>query len=362
MTGRRIRVPRKEGTPAGEAVIRFEVSVPSELDTAVLNVGAGHEVIQPMVTGPVAMAKVADRTVRLVYEDGAMPLVYAFDPLGNRLRRERISRESDGVYLVFGGGVETCLIVGVQEEISHTFEARVNLDPGEATTLAYKPEVPRYTRFDQTPLVNHADVSSLDVNELAVHWRQEKKGSHFEQVLSVALPENVAVQPDWEVYAHHGRGKTRLNGTSVKDNWRAAYLCRSNGHREAQQVSGSLLLSVFGRIKRVTLQREDLEELCCVEMPGRTHLDLDLDKNRLSYMVLGGHVVQLAAYDAQGRRLKQDPAWQIQAGMKSVYFWGVPDRVILDVSTQTRVATLDFELTEPLTLPSQPLYTTSLKR
>ncbi len=125
-------------------------------------------------------------------------------------------------------------------------------------------------------------------------------------------------------------------------------------------MSGSVLLNVFGQIERVTLRQQDLDNMCCLKMPGNTYLDLTLDKNRLSYMVLGGDVVQLAAYDDQGRRLMQDPAWRFQAGMKSVYFWGVPDKVVLDISTQTQVSRLDFKVTEPLEPITQPQYTTSL--
>lgn len=360
MVGRRIRVPVPDGTLAGEAMIQFDVTVPSDLDVAVLDVSAGHEVINDMVTGSVAMAKVADHTVRLSYKGLFMPSVYAFDRLGNKLRRERITREPDGVYLVFGGGVQTCLVVGVKEEISHTFEARVNLNPGQAVVLSYVPEVPQYTRFDQTPLINYAEMVSLDANDLTVDWHQEKQPSHFKQRLSVALPENVAVQPAWEVFAHHRENKVRLNGASMVDNQQASFLCRDMGSRRTDQMSGSVLLDVFGQIERVTLRQQDLDNMCCIKMPGNTYLDLTLDKNTLSYMVLGGDVVQLAAYDDQGRRLMQDPAWRFQQGMKSVYFWGVPDKVVLDISTQTKVSRLDFKVTEPLEPTSRPQYTTSL--
>jgi hypothetical protein len=360
MVGRRIRVPLQIRTQGHEALIQFDVRVPSELDAAVLDVSTGHEVVDDMATGSVAMAKVGDRTVRLVYRDMSLPFVYAFDRLGNTLRRERISREPDGVSLVFDGGVDTCLVVAVQEETAHTFEARINLNPGQPATLSYEPESPRYTRYDQTPLVNYAKVSTLDVDDLAVHWHQEEQPSHFAQVLSLTLPENIAVQPDWEVYAHRRDNKVRLNGASVVGNQHAAYLCHYRGPRKADQMSGSVSLSVFGQIERVTFRSEDLESMCCAKMPGATYLDLHLDKNRLSYMVLGGDVVQLAAYDDQGRRLKQDPTWRFEQGMKSVYFWGVPDKVVLDISTQTEVTKLDFKVTEPLKQASLPLYTTSL--
>ncbi|NQV35227.1 MAG: hypothetical protein HQ515_21210, partial [Phycisphaeraceae bacterium] len=193
-----------------------------------------------------------------------------------------------------------------------------------------------------------------------VHWHQEEQQSHFKQRLSVALPENVAVQPDWEVYAHHRESRVRLNGASMVDNQQATFLCRDIGSRRTDQMSGSVLLNVFGQIERVTLRQQDLDNMCCLKMPGNTYLDLTLDKNRLSYMVLGGDVVQLAAYDDQGRRLMQDPAWRFQAGMKSVYFWGVPDKVVLDISTQTQVSRLNFKVTEPLEPITRPQYTTSL--
>jgi hypothetical protein len=200
----------------------------------------------------------------------------------------------------------------------------------------------------------------LDVNDLAVHWQQERQQSHFKQVLSVALPENVAVQSNWEVYAHRWDRKVRLTGASVADNQRVAYECRCAGPKAVDQVSGSVQLNLFAKIERVTLSLEELTRMCCVEMPSGKYLDVSLDKNRLSYMVLGGDVVQLAAYDVQGRRLKQDPAWRFRQGMTEVHFWGVPDQVILDISTQTKMAQLDFSVTEPSPKERQPLYTTSL--
>jgi len=260
--------------------------------------------------------------------------------------------------MVFAGYVETCLVVGVQRLIDHTFMARVTLNPGQPVALSYEPEVPRYTRFDQMPLINYASVSSLDVNGLAVHWHQEKLQSRFKQILSVELPENVAVQPSWEVYAHEKDNRVRLNGSSVVDNQGVAY--RYNGYKQVDRMSGSVWLNVCGQIERVTLSQQDLAHVCCVAAARGKYLDLHLDKNKLSYMVLGGDVVQLAAFDAQGRRLKQDPAWRFQQGVKSVYFWGLPDKVVLDVSTQTRVARLDFNMTKPLDR-ERPLYTTSVK-
>jgi hypothetical protein len=152
----------------------------------------------------------------------------------------------------------------------------------------------------------------------------------------------------------------RVNGASVVDNQQVTFLCRDPGPRQADQMSGSVRLNVFGQIDRVTFQEQDPNGICCMKMPGDTTLDLTLDKNKLSYMVLRGDVVQLAAYDDQGRRLMQDPAWRFQQGMKSVYFWGVPDKVVLDISTQTKVAKLDFTVTEPLEPTLQPQYSTSL--
>ncbi|MCP4456078.1 MAG: hypothetical protein GY809_31870 [Planctomycetes bacterium] len=362
MVGRRIRVPLQHRTQGHEALIQFDVRVPSELDSAVLDVSTGHEVVDDMATGSVAIAKVGDQTVRLVYRDMSLPFVYAFDRLGNTLRRNRISRESDGVYLIFDGVVETCLIVGVQAETSHVFEARINLNPGQPVELSYEPESPPYTRFERAPLVNYAKESSLDVHDLAVQWHQEGQSNHFTQVLSLALPENIAVRPNWEVYAHRRDSRMRLNGASVVGSQHAAYLCHYRRARKADQVSGSVSLSVFGQIERVTFRSEDLDRMCCVQMPGATYLDLHLDKNRLSYTVLGGDVVQLAAYDDQGRRLKEDPAWRFRQGMKQVHFWGVPDKVVLDISTQTEVTKLDFKVTEPLKQVSLPLYTILLPK
>ncbi len=362
MVGQRIRVPVPKGAQASEAVIQFDVSVPCHLDAAVLDVSPGVAVNRDMVTGSVTMAKVADQAVRLTYNKMSMPVVYAFDRLGNRLRRDRISREKDGVYLYFGGQVETCLVVSVLDRVNKTFETCVTLDPGDAKTLSYEPEVPKYTRFDQTPLVNYATVSSLDVNDLVVHWQQERQQSHFSQVLSVDLPENVAVQSNWEVYAHRWDRKVRLTGASVPDNQRVAYECRLGGSRTVDQLSGSVQLYVSSKIERVTLSLEELSHMCCVEMPSGKYLDVSLDKNRLSYMVLGGDVLQVAAYDAQGRRLKQDPAWRFRQDMKEVYFWGVPAQVVLDVSTQAKMARLDFSVTEPSPTERQPRYTTSLPR
>ncbi len=359
MVGQRIRVPVPKGAKASEAMIQFEVSVPCHLDAAALDVSAGVPVIHDMMTGSVTLAKVADQAVRLTYSEMSMPLVYGFDRLGNRLRRERISREKNGVYLRFGGQVETCLVVSVLDTVTQRFESCVTLDPGEAKTLSYEPEVPKYTRFDQTPLVNYAPLASLDVNDLAVHWQQERQRSHFKQVLSVALPENVAVQSNWEVYAHRWDRKVRLTGASVPANQRVAYECRYAGPKAVDQLSGSVQLNLFAKIERVTLSLKELSRMCCVQMPSGKYLDVSIDKNRLSYMVLGGEVVQVAAYDAQGRRLKQDPAWRFCQGMKEVYFWGVPAEVVLDISTETKMARLDFSITDPSPKERQPQYTTS---
>jgi hypothetical protein len=74
-------------------------------------------------------------------------------------------------------------------------------------------------------------------------------------------------------------------------------------------MSGSVLLNVFGQIDRVTFRAQALNGICC---------------------------------------------------MKSVYFWGVPDKVVVDISTQTKVTKLDFKVTEPLEPTLQPQYSTSL--
>jgi hypothetical protein len=358
MVGQRIRVPVAKGTSAEEAVIRFEVSVPGDLDAMVLDVGAGHEVTGEMGTGTVAMTRVSDQAVRVAYREMSVPAVYAFDRLGNVLRRERISREPDGVHMVFGGSVETCLVVGVRHMIDHAFVTRVTLNPGQAVALSYEPEVPRYTRFDPMPLVQYEPLLSLDVNDLTVQWRQERRQNYFRQILSVDFPANVAVQSNWEVYAHQNDHKVRLNGSSVVDNQRVVYRC--HGAKAVDQMSGSLWFNMYGQIKRVNLSQQDLVDMCCVAMPRGKYLDVHLDKNKLSYRVLGGEVIQLAAFDAQGRRLRQDPTWRTEQGMKSLYFWGVPANVVLDISTQTKAARLDFNLTEPL-CESGPLYTTSVR-
>ena len=226
----------------------------------------------------------------------------------------------------------------------------VDLNRGLPCSLSGEPEVPERARYDDRALADLRPCQAGDLEMLAVRWTQEQDRDRCRQVLSVALPDAFAVYPTWTVYAHvdDRDRKERLWGSSGVRGRELTFQGTRTAPDPVTHLSGRIEIKALAAVRRLTVEADDGRPDRTLRLADGQCMEVRLDRNVFSYRGWEPGVVQVAAYDDQGRRLRQDTEQDRREGAVNRFcFWGLPRRVVLDVATEVLDRELAFDLTNP---------------
>ena len=73
-------------------------------------------------------------------------------------------------------------------------------------------------------------------------------------------------------------------------------------------------------------------------------VEIEFNKNEITWSAGNTNVIQTVAYDARGKRLKQDQYTRNKGGKRVIYFWGVPVKFEMDVSPKMITKRIPFDI------------------
>ena len=337
----------QKSTPAtalGTARIRFDLLLPSVLELVEFN---SKDAVgdQKSINGVVVKLERLERDVVKVDYRGAEGIqLFAYDKTGGALARHESMGSSSSVTTRFQGVIAKLKVVAVREKRDYSFEVDVDLNNGKALELSHKPENPKHVRYSTNLVKNYVPYTMEDLNDLEVEW-QEGSQMSWNDNLTIQLPKgpfNGLV--DWEVHFFGQDEPLYLTGNSFSAAKKTSFSLQKGELQKVHAAFGSVKFNLASDIHRLGFVKDtDGKSLEHILASGQK-VQVTFNKNEITIGAGKLEIIQIMAYDAQGDRLKKGNYTRHNDGNLILYFWGVPEKLELDVVSNKIEKTIHFDI------------------
>ena len=337
----------KEGTPPKDlarASIFFHLTVPVALE--VFDFAAGDPAGSAQeANGVRATLDGLEKDVARVSSSGGKSMrLIAFDQTGRTLASGESISTASSITTRFEGVINTLKVVVASEVLEYPFEIEVDLNQGKKLVLTREPEIPPRTRFNHHPVPNYVNFKAEALDNLAVKWREGKEKS-WNDSLSVKLPQSpFSGHAVWEVHFFGKDSPHYLAGNSTQGPSDFSFTLEKGLLKQAHAAFGKVQISLHSAISRIVFTAGSSGRPATKTLPSGANVSVEFNKNEITYYAGRANVIQTVAYDARGKRLKQDQYTRNKGGKRAIYFWGVPAKFEIDVSTKTITKLIPFEI------------------
>ena len=337
---------RKDTSPdtLATATIDFDLSVPAALETFEFRMGDKAGSAKEVDGIRVTLGRLEKDVAYVSSSSGKSIRLIAYDQSGNALASKESLSSSTSASARFQGIIDTLKVVVIRDMLAYPFEVEVDLNGGKALALARQAEIPARIRYNHHPVPAYVDFTSEDTEKLSVKWTEGQPDAWNDR-LSIKLPRGpFSGNAIWEVH-FFGHAKPQfLAGSSVQSDREVSYTLDKGLLEKASAAFGKVQLNLHSNIKRLTFLKKERIQTAVQELPSGDEVSVAFDQNEITYSTGKAEVIQTAAYDARGKRLKADPYTRNKADKRIIYFWGVPAKFEIDVSTTTIKKLIPFEI------------------
>lgn len=342
-----IRVPILKGTEGkslGTATIEVKVTLPTALEILVFKAG-DEKGTEKKQNGIAVKLTTLEKDVAGVSFRGAKGLrvvLYAFDAQGRALQRKEGMRSDRSASQKFRGLIHELWVAVPRKVQVLTPTIDVDLHGGKRLEIPNKPSAEVRTRFDPSPRKSYTSIDEGQLDGLAVQWCEEA-GKQWENGLFFRLPPGVSqARTQWEVrwFAHDK--PLLLKGSSSRSGSRCTWRPQE-GLEKASAVVGAVQLTVPTGIQSLAFTKGKDETWLSQPMDSGEHAKARFSRNEVTWVAGKAKVLEVAAYDGAGRRLKEGRRGSGKEGERR-YYWGQPARLELVVSHETIRKRLPIEI------------------
>jgi hypothetical protein len=149
---------------------------------------------------------------------------------------------------------------------------------------------------------------------------------------------------DWEAHFFGQKSAMQVDGTSFTSNAQIGYWVDKKKLEAVHAVFGKVHVKAPAEIKSLRFDLRDGNTTVRQPAGGGQEIELTFHQNEIAYRPGAAKVIQIRAYDVRDRRLKMDNYANSDKGTYKRYFWGLPNRVEMEVVTRYQEHTLGFDL------------------
>lgn len=337
----------QKGTPAtalSTARIRFNLLLPSALEQIDFK---SQDAVgdQKNINGVFVKLDRLERDVAKIEYRGAEDIrLLAYDNTGQALASHESVSGSSSVAARFQGLIAKLKVVAVKQRRDYTFDVDVDLNGGKALELSNKPEDPKRVRYSSNPVKNYVPYTMENLENLDVEW-QEGSQMSWNDNLTIQLPKapfNGLV--DWEVHFFGQDKPLYLAGNSFSAANKTSFSLQKGELQKAHAAFGRVKFNLSSGIHRLSFVKDTNGKPLEHVLDADQKVSVTFYKNEITIGAGKLDIIQIMAYDAQGRRLKKGDYTRHNDGKLIQYFWGVPDKLELDVVSKKIEKTIHFDI------------------
>lgn len=337
----------KNGTPPedlAKARINFNLTLPVVLEVFEFTAGTRKGTVKDAAGISVTLDQLEKDVARVSSSGGKSMRLIAYDKTGNALAsRETMSTPSSATTR-FEGLIHTLRVAVTREMLEYPFDIEVELNQGKKLVLSREPEIPSRTRFNPHPVPSYFNFNAEDLANLAVLWTEAKEGT-WNDSLAIKLPHGpFSGHAVWEVHFFSNDKPQLLAGNSAQSSREVSFTLEKGTLKKTAAAFGKVQLNLHTDISRLVFTKEDGDQPAPQKLPSADQVSVAFNKNEITYSAGNADVIQTIAYDARGKRLKQDQYTRNNGANRSIYFWGLPAKFEIDVSTKTFRKLIPFDI------------------
>ena len=338
----------KQGTPPkdlGTASIFFHLTVPVAVE--IFDFAAGDPEGRSIeANGIRASLRRLEKDVAQVNSSGGKSMrLIAYDQTGRALASRESMSSATSISTRFEGIISTLKVVVTREVLEHPFGIEVDLNSGKELALTREPEIPARMRFNPHPVPTYVNFKEEDLKELAVQWTEGDERS-WNDSLTVTLPGGpFSGHAKWEAHFFSNDRPLFLAGNSSQGPMDFSFTLEKGKLKQTGAAFGKAEINLHSEISRLVFVSQSRGQPAAQTLPSGDKVSIDFNKNEITYNAGRANVIQTVAYDSRGKRLKQDQYTRNKGGNRVIYYWGVPAKFEIDVSTRTIARLIPFEIT-----------------
>jgi zinc-ribbon domain len=335
------------GTPAealATAKIHFNISMPVRLKKLEFDSGDIPGTVRESDGVRVKLGRLEKDVAKVTYGGGESARLFAFDETGRSLASRESMSSSSSATTRFQGEISTLMVVVVQEMLDYPFEVEVDLNRGKELTLSHKPENPERLRYNHHPVQTYEEYAEDQLSDLEVVWK-EAGGMSWTDSLNVTMPKgpfNGDIQ--WEVHFFGEREPVYLSGNSFFGSTEISYSLSNGDLKKAHAAFGKVQMDLSSKIRQLSFVKKSEGKTVTQNLPSGKPVKVSFNKNEITFDAGKAKIIQMMAFDGQGRRLRKDNYTGMTGNKTKIYFWGLPTRFVIDVATETLKHTVDFDI------------------
>jgi len=327
-----------------KATIDFHLSVPVALETFNFKAGNQNASVREADGLRVTLNRIEKDVAKVTSSGGKLIRLIAYDQTGKALAAKESMNASSSAAARFQGVIDTLKVVVVRDMLEYPFEVEVDLNGGKELVLAREAEIPARIRYNHQPLPDYVDFTVEDIKNLSVTWTEEQQDGWSDR-LSIRLPKGpFSGNAAWEVHFFGKNNPLVLAGNSVQSEQEVSYNLDKGLLNQAGAAFGKVQLNLNSDITRMVFLKKEGMQSEIQKLPSGDEIWVVFNQNEITYSTGNAEVIQTAAYDARNNRLKEDPYTRSKANKRIGYFWGVPEKFTIDVSTTTLKKLIPFEI------------------
>jgi predicted Zn finger-like uncharacterized protein len=336
----------KAGTPPDDlakASIFFDLTVPVALEVLGFDAEDQPGSVKEAAGIRVTLVRLEKDVAQVSGSGGKSMQLIAYDHTGKALASRESMSTPSSISTRFEGIISSLKVVVTRNILESSFEIEVDLNQGKELVLSHEPEVPERKRFNLHPIPVYANFTADDLKNLSVVWTEGQERSWTDS-LSIKLPQGpFSGYAVWEVH-FFGPDKPRLfNGSAAQSTREFSFTLEKDKLKQANAAFGKVHLNLHTDISRLVFAPKNGSNPAPQVLSGNT-VSVEFNKNEITYSAGQADVIQTVAYDARGKRLKQDQYTRNNGGKRAIYFWGVPAKFEMDVAVNTLEEVIPFEI------------------
>ncbi|CAB1070897.1 hypothetical protein D1AOALGA4SA_1060 [Olavius algarvensis Delta 1 endosymbiont] len=345
-----------------KAVMNFHLTVPVALEVLEFSEADQPGSVKVADGVRVTLGRLEKDVAQVSSSGGKSMRLIAYDQTGKALAsRESMSTQSS-IATRFDGIITRLKVVVTRKMLDYPFDIEVDLNQGKKLALSRKPEVPARKRYNHHPIPSYVNFGPDDLENLAVAWSEGKEGS-WNDSLSIKLPQGpFSGHAAWEVHFFGYKKPRLLSGNSAHGQMDFSFTLNKDQLKQANAAFGKVQLNLHTDISRLVFAPQNQSQPAPQALPSGDTIMVKFNKNEITYSIGNADVIQTLAYDGQGKRLMQDQYTRNKDGKRVIYFWGVPAKFEMDVSTKTLKKLIAFDLRQrPLDEKAYQAFKLSIK-
>ena len=337
----------QKGTPAtalGTAKIRFELQLPSVLEQVEFKSGDDAGVQKSINGAHVKLGRLEKDVARIDYRGAKGIRLLAYDKTGRALASQETMSSASSVSSRFQGIIAKLKVVVVKERYDYPFEVDVDLNGGKQLELSHRPENPKRVRYDNNPVKNYVPYMQKNLEDLVVEWNEGSQMS-WNDNLAIQMPSGpFSGSVDWEVHFFGQDKPLYLAGNEFSDIRNTSFGLQTGDLQKAHAAFGSVRFNLASDIHRLSFVKNSNGKSLEQDLGSGQKVTATFNRNEITLNAGKLDIIQVMAYDARGRRLKNDSYTRHKDGKLMQYFWGVPAKLELDAVSKKIERTIQFDI------------------